>query len=146
MRNKADTSSTGAGLAAPESRGSLPNSLDRLTEIKARVARYKEALSGMRRSNDSFWVSDLEYALAEIERLQWDVEAKDVEWKLQEEMKDKAVAERDALRGEVGRLTKERDEWASKWHTVRGELAELKYPGMKGIIRLMDGKALEGSK
>ena len=78
---------------------------DRLTEIKARVARYKEGLSGMRRSNDSFWVSDLEYALAELERLQWDVEAKDVEWKLQEEMKDKAVAERDALRAEVERLT-----------------------------------------
>ena len=106
MRNKADTSSTGAGLAAPESRGSLPNSLDRLTEIKARVARYKEELSGMRRSNDSFWVSDLEYALAELERLQWDVEAKDVEWKLQEEMKDKAIAERDRLRAALKGISK----------------------------------------
>jgi hypothetical protein len=40
-----------------------------------------------------------------------------------------------SLRAEIERLTVERDEWASKWHKVRAELAELKYPGMKGIIR-----------
>jgi hypothetical protein len=34
----------------------------------------------------------------------------------------------------IERLTGERDEWASKWHKVRAELAELKYPGMKGVI------------
>lgn len=36
---------------------------------------------------------------------------------------------------EIERLTQERDEWASKWHRIRAELAELKYPGMKGVIR-----------
>lgn len=32
----------------------------------------------------------------------------------------------------------QRDEWAAKWHRVRAELAELKWPGMKGIIRPME--------
>ena len=36
---------------------------------------------------------------------------------------------------EVERLTLERDEWARKWHRIRGELAEIKWPGMKGVIR-----------
>lgn len=35
----------------------------------------------------------------------------------------------------IERLTQERDEWAAKWHRIRAELAELKYPGMKGVIR-----------
>lgn len=41
---------------------------------------------------------------------------------------------RDELEAEIHRLTRERDEWARKWHSIRAELAELKYPGMKGII------------
>ena len=32
-------------------------------------------------------------------------------------------------------LKRERDEWAEKWHRIRLEYAELKYPGMKGVIR-----------
>lgn len=35
----------------------------------------------------------------------------------------------------IERLTQERDTWASKWHRIRAELAELKYPGMKGVVR-----------
>lgn len=35
------------------------------------------------------------------------------------------------------RIEAERDEWAAKWHKVRAELAELKYPGMKGVVRPM---------
>ena len=46
-----------------------------------------------------------------------------------------ADAEIDRLRAEVERLTRERDEWARKWHRIRGELAEIKWPGMKGVIR-----------
>ena len=41
----------------------------------------------------------------------------------------------DELRAEVERLTRERGEWARKWHRIRGELAEIKWPGMKGVIR-----------
>ncbi len=41
----------------------------------------------------------------------------------------------------IQRLTAERNEWAAKWHKVRAELAELKYPGMKGIIRPADDPA-----
>ncbi len=39
------------------------------------------------------------------------------------------------LLAEIDRLNRERDAWAAKWHRVRAELAELKYPGMKGVIR-----------
>ena len=46
-----------------------------------------------------------------------------------------ADAEIDRLRAEVERLTRERGEWARKWHRIRGELAEIKWPGMKGVIR-----------
>ena len=39
------------------------------------------------------------------------------------------------LAEQIERLTKERDDWAAKWHRVRAELAELKYPGMKWEIK-----------
>jgi len=40
------------------------------------------------------------------------------------------------LRGdEIERLTRERDEWAAKWHAMRKLYAELKYPGMTGVVR-----------
>jgi hypothetical protein len=45
-----------------------------------------------------------------------------------------ASLEREAA-AEIERLTRERDEWARKWHRIRGELAEIKWPGMKGVIR-----------
>ena len=35
----------------------------------------------------------------------------------------------------IEQLTFERDAWADKWHKIRAELAEFKFPGMKGIIR-----------
>ena len=40
---------------------------------------------------------------------------------------------------EIERRTPERDDWAAKGHKARAELAELKYPGMKGIVRPMSG-------
>lgn len=43
----------------------------------------------------------------------------------------------ESLQARVRELTSERDAWAQKWHAVRAELAELKYPGMKGIIKPM---------
>lgn len=49
-----------------------------------------------------------------------------------------AEAERDALAARVAEAEKERDEWAAKWQTVRRELAELKYPGMTGVVRAND--------
>jgi len=49
-----------------------------------------------------------------------------------------ALAERDALAARVAEAEKERDEWAAKWQTVRRELAELKYPGMTGVVRAND--------
>ena len=45
-----------------------------------------------------------------------------------------ASLEREAA-AEIERLTRERGEWARKWHRIRGELAEIKWPGMKGVIR-----------
>ena len=53
-----------------------------------------------------------------------------------------ADAEIDRLRAEVERLTKERDEWAAKWHAMRMRYAELKFPGMTKEIRakLMEEK------
>ena len=80
---------------------------NRLTEIKARVARYKEELSGMRRCNDSFWVSDLEYALAEIERLH-DISAFNG---LTEQVKALS-AERDRLRGQLSEAIEDIESWA----------------------------------
>ena len=41
-------------------------------------------------------------------------------------------------------LVKERDEWARKWHAVRAELAELKYPGMKGVVYANNALAGKG--
>lgn len=46
-----------------------------------------------------------------------------------------AINELIEARKEVELLTHERDDWAQKWHRVRAELAELKYPGMKGVIK-----------
>ena len=52
------------------------------------------------------------------------------------ELEDRAAAQwLRRLCAEVERLTRERDEWARKWHRIRGELAEIKWPGMKGVIR-----------
>ena len=52
------------------------------------------------------------------------------------ELEDRAAAQwLRRLCAEVERLTRERDDWAQKWHRVRAELAELKYPGMKGVIK-----------
>lgn len=39
-----------------------------------------------------------------------------------------------SLKAQVAQLTKERDEWARKWHAMRKQYAELKYPGMTGVI------------
>ncbi len=44
-------------------------------------------------------------------------------------------AYRDRLRALNAELASDRDEWARKWYAIRAELAELKFPGMKGIIR-----------
>ena len=41
----------------------------------------------------------------------------------------------DRLRALNAELVRERDDWARKWHAIRAELAELKFPGMRGIIR-----------
>ena len=43
--------------------------------------------------------------------------------------------ELDRQRAEIERLTKERDEWAAKWHAMRMRYAELKFPGMTKEIR-----------
>lgn len=52
--------------------------------------------------------------------------------------------ERDALRAELATCRRERDEWARKWHAVRAELAELKYPGMKGVVYANNALAGKG--
>ena len=46
-----------------------------------------------------------------------------------------------ALEAELARVTTERDEWASKWKEMRRMLAEVKYPGMTNIVKVMDGDA-----
>ena len=52
------------------------------------------------------------------------------------ELEDRAAAQwLRRLCAEVERLAQERGEWARKWHRIRGELAEIKWPGMKGVIR-----------
>ena len=35
---------------------------------------------------------------------------------------------------EIEHLRQERDEWAAKWHTMRRELANLKYPAISGTL------------
>jgi hypothetical protein len=42
-----------------------------------------------------------------------------------------------ALKAENERLERERNEWATKWLALRAELAEIKYPGMKGVIKAL---------
>lgn len=46
--------------------------------------------------------------------------------------KDEQIA---SLKAQVDKLTKERDEWARKWHAMRRQYAELRYPGMTGVIK-----------
>jgi hypothetical protein len=85
--------------------------------------------------------------LAEIERLRSDISALRIG-------DHKAIAKYTVVDSElyshqvqeIDRLTQERDEWAAKWHRVRAELAELKYPGMKGIIRPMGSPDEPGGK
>lgn len=44
----------------------------------------------------------------------------------------------EVLLDEIERLTRERDEWCEKWQRMRTMYAELKYPGMKGIVKPAD--------
>lgn len=39
---------------------------------------------------------------------------------------------------EIERIKADRDEWARKWHKMRKELAELKYPGMNAEVHALD--------
>lgn len=45
-----------------------------------------------------------------------------------------ACSEIDRLTARVAELEKERDEWAQKAHDWRAKYAELRYPGMKGVV------------
>ena len=48
-------------------------------------------------------------------------------------------------RAECERLTKDRDEWAAKWRETRKQLAELKFPGMTGVVKANDAARKEGA-
>ena len=43
--------------------------------------------------------------------------------------------ERDSQQRVCIKVMEERDEWAAKWHSMRRQYAELRYPGMTGIVR-----------
>ena len=47
-------------------------------------------------------------------------------------------------RAECERLTKDRDEWAAKWRETHKQLAELKFPGMTGVVKANDAARKEG--
>ena len=47
-------------------------------------------------------------------------------------------------RAECERLTRDRNEWAAKWRETRKQLAELKFPGMTGIVKALDAARKEG--
>lgn len=44
------------------------------------------------------------------------------------------LGEIDRLTARVAELTKERDDWARKADEWRGKYAELRFPGMKGVV------------
>ena len=53
-------------------------------------------------------------------------------------------AELAQARAECERLTRDRNEWAAKWRETRKQLAELKFPGMTGIVKALDAARKEG--
>lgn len=55
------------------------------------------------------------------------------------------LAEEDVrrLQAENAALVSERDEWARKWHKMRRELAEMKYPGMNAEVHALGAEELK---
>lgn len=47
-------------------------------------------------------------------------------------------ADRDRLAAEVEALRAERDEWAAKWHAMRRQYADLRWPGMTNEVHAAD--------
>jgi hypothetical protein len=57
------------------------------------------------------------------------------DYEFQKAKADEVVRLHAELEKRVEQLTRERDEWAAKWHAMRKQYAELRYPGMTGVIR-----------
>lgn len=47
-------------------------------------------------------------------------------------------AQVDALRAERDALKVERDEWAEKWHQMRRQYGEMRWPGMTRVVTASD--------
>lgn len=54
------------------------------------------------------------------------------------EAMDCAATDAECQRLSVERLTRERDEWAAKWQDMRRQYAQLRWPGLTGVVKALE--------